>query len=131
MTGLGNQWRVGELQFVAKNDGNTVRLAAWVNGIWALDFRVFEDDDKLLTPGWMLTHIPTTYATLGILESLENAQSIVRHVDDLGDWNFTEAKNAISFDAGMRALCAMMPNVAIMRRAVFHPGFYFDRKIVQ
>lgn len=131
MTGLGNQWRAGELHYVAQNDGKMVRVAAWINGIWALDFRVFKDDDELFTPGWMLTHIPTTYATLGILESLENAQAIVRQVDDLGDWNFTEVKGAMPFGAGMRAICAMMPNVAIMRRAVFHPGFYFDRKTIQ
>lgn len=131
MTGLGSEWRVGELQYIAHNNGELVRIAAWINGIWALDFRAFVDDDNLLSPGWALTHIPTTYVALGILETLENAQAIARQVDELGDWNFTEVNGAAPFGGGIRTLCAMMPNVAIMRRAVLHPGFYFDRKTVQ
>ena len=59
-----NPWVAGEFA-IKCHDGNASAydetVAGWLKGIFAIDFRVFleEDDDNDYRKGWVLTHLPT------------------------------------------------------------------------
>lgn len=104
------QWAVGEIPVRLKDEqgpAHTV-IAGWVKGLWALDFRVFDEsrgwDDELCS-GWMLTHIPTGFCAFGILAPLPEAQEIADEIDGMADWSFTDpdgAKNLKGVQAKVR-----------------------------
>lgn len=90
-----NGWVAGE--FIAKSPGDPVtlaRVAGWVKGLFALDFRaVIDDDDDFIGCGWMLTHIPTGYAVQKLRCSLPDAIAIAERFAACGDWNFDKVED--------------------------------------
>lgn len=122
-------WKAGEFNFSAA-DGATVRVAGWVKGFWALDFRVWYGA-KSLFAGWALSHIPTGRLAVGILDDLEKAQAIADLVDGLGDWNFTEYERVRDFRDQMLTLQTLVgSDIMVFKHPSMGPNFYYMREEV-
>lgn len=73
-------------------------VAGWVRQPFGLDFRAVMQDDGYFSDdlekqsAWVLTHLPTGWATTAIFGTFEEARLIVDEVLLLGDWNFDVPK---------------------------------------
>lgn len=114
-----NSWRVA--QIMANGTDGEWPIAAWVSGIWALDYRVF-DTGADIAPGWSITHLPTGFLAGGIIGSLAEAQAVVSTIDAFGDWNFTDGFRAREFAAQMQNLAKAYPDAIILKQAMYSPG---------
>lgn len=119
------EWRAGS--FTAQSGAGDFEVAGWISGLWALDFRGYDDEDGFVLPGWALTHIPTGYLAAAIMDSLANAQAIVALIDNLGGWDFTDPAKVREKSAAMRQLRDTMPDVLKFRSPTIWPGFWYDR----
>lgn len=86
-------WNAQAFDVLVDFDGEQVKqpVAGWVNGVWALDFRVFdlsEGWDEDLSGGWLLTHLPTGRRAFGIITPLDEAMKIADAINAMADWDF-------------------------------------------
>ncbi|MGT2515104.1 hypothetical protein ACVOMT_13545 [Sphingomonas panni] len=61
------------------------RVAAWRYGALAIDFRPMLEEDTLPFC-WMISHVPTGTALVGLLTDQAKAQSAVAQLHTLHDW---------------------------------------------
>lgn len=69
-------WEAGEFSIRVKSgeeEPEDVRVAGWIKWPFALDFRVYLDEDDDFVKGWVLTHIPSGYIIANIGGPLEDA----------------------------------------------------------
>lgn len=84
-------WVAGE--FVVKTTGGERRVAGWIKGHFALDFRPYwqrASDRADGTVGWCLTHLVTGYSVFGLLMGLERAQAVAEEVADWANWEHVD-----------------------------------------
>lgn len=91
-SGVGG-WTAGEIPAkvrMPKGPPEDYAFAGWTNGLFGLDFRVYDDDDgEPFVPGWSVTHIPTGYTVCAILAGLAEAKALTEELGAAADWNFT------------------------------------------
>lgn len=62
------------------------RVAAWRFGSLAIDFRPMLEDDALPFC-WMISHVPTGTALVGLMTDQTRAQAAVEQLHSLHDWS--------------------------------------------
>ena len=100
--------------FTVRTDQGEREIAGWVNGVFALDFRVFREDhydyDIDTFSGWQLTHIPTGFKAFGILTPLDRATKLADELASAADWNFTDPAEAKRLSKVARDFMEAHPN---------------------
>lgn len=115
------EWRAGA--FTVRTEQGERQIAGWICEPFALDFRVWDDDEDWYVRGWALTHIPTGFIAAGILAPLNQAFSIADEVNACADWNFTDAVLSKKRAKPMHALKAKYDGVLALKGARFSPLF--------
>lgn len=123
----GRAWKAAA--FDVMTDEGQEQVAGWVNGLFALDFRVFDVAHRraILSkcrPGWAMTHLPTGRLTAGIVAPLAKAMEIAQEIAILGDWNFSDREKARKFASAINGLRAVYPGELLLKSAAFGPLFF-------
>lgn len=122
---MASVWTAGSFETLAfLGEDKTPRkmeVAGWLNDIWGLDFRVWEDDDCDPVPGWHLTHVPTGYSAFGILTGLTVAKSIATEIARMGDWNFQNPEQAKALGPVAAAVMKRFGDNIVRGRATWGP----------
>lgn len=112
--------------FMAKTDQGEHEVAGWVNGLFALDFRIWsapDEWDEGYDRGWLLTHLPTGHQMFGIIAPLTEARQIADRVAELTDWSFDDPAAAKGKSALLKPLKDELGDRLAFRRPVFGPMF--------
>ena len=105
-------WQVGEIELRVEGDQAAPvverTVAGWVKGLFGLDARVFYDDNENLTPGFVLTHLPTGYVVRQLHCGLSQAKQIADQIAEGADWHFHDAADGPRVKACGPAVLAVM-----------------------
>lgn len=121
------EWKAGEFTsqtFVGFDKPSMpVKIAGWISGLWALDFRAFDDDsNEWVQGGWAMTHIPTGQKAFNILGlSLRQAQDVVEAIDAMAEWNFTDPSKAKSLSDVAKKAMADFQDILVRGGPVLSP----------
>lgn len=100
-------WTAGEIPIAAES--GPVGIAGWLSGHFGIDFRPFAPRLCCGGGGWVLTHLPTGYAILGIAGDFATAALVVADVAEWGDWDFTDRASVRKFRGRLEPLEAKFP----------------------
>src|SRR5690606_7015753 len=112
-------WQPGQFSVLTEEGEHPV--AGWISEPFALDFRVWEDENDWFRSGWALTHLPTGYIAAGILAPLSQAFVIADEFRAAADWDFTAPDEAKARKGAVADLRKKHGGVLVNRQPLFSP----------
>jgi hypothetical protein len=99
---IGTQaWKRAGMEHEVKRQ---VPIAGWINGLFALDFRVMLDMNDEYRKGWVLTHLPTGFIVVKLGLDRDAAIAVADEIAACADWNFTDPAGAKPISAAVKPI---------------------------